>query len=167
MSVPSAGLRGTSPTQEVPIATDQPAVDLWTTRDRPVLEALVRHADELNDLVHWSQLAQELDRDPEEVKRAFASLERQRLIRLDGKSFGDRIGCMRDVAGEAYLRVGLYPDGDEAISHLISALRQAADRVDDPEEKSRLRRLADNAGGVSRDVLAAVLATVITGGLAS
>lgn len=149
------------------MTTDQPIVDLWTTRDRPVLESLVRHADNLDNLIHWSNVADELGRDPEEVKRAFASLERQRLITLDGKSFGDRVGHMRDVSGAAYLRVGLYPDGDEAISRLISALRQAADQVDDPEEKSRLRRLADNAGSVSRGVLASVLAAVITGGIGS
>lgn len=57
--------------------------------------------------------------------------------------------------------------GDEAISRRTDALRHAANQVDDPEEGSRLRRLADNAGSVSRDVLAAVLATVITGGIAT
>lgn len=56
---------------------------------------------------------------------------------------------------------GLHPNGDNAVTQLINALRQAAEYEVDPDERSRLRKLADNAGGVSRDVLANVLATVI------
>ena len=41
-----------------------------------------------------------------------------------------------------------------------------ADQTPDPVEKSKLRALADNAGAVSRDVLAGVLTAVITGGVA-
>ena len=67
-----------------------------------------------------------------------------------------------EVSGEAYLLTGLHPNGDDAVSQLVSALRQAADEVADPEEKSRLRKLADGVGGVSRDVLSGVLTTVIT-----
>ncbi|HMM96708.1 hypothetical protein [Phycicoccus sp.] len=116
-------------------------------------------------MVTPADISEELGLPLEEVQRAFLSLRRQGLVRLDGLTHEDPAGVIMDVSGDAYLRVGLYPDGDDAVSRLVKALTQAADHVDDPEEKSRLRRLADNAGTVSRDVLAAVLATVISGGI--
>lgn len=67
-----------------------------------------------------------------------------------------------DISGDAYLLTGLHPNGDDAVSQLVSALRQAADEVSDPDEKSRLRKLADGVGGVSREVLSGVLTAVIT-----
>jgi hypothetical protein len=65
--------------------------------------------------------------------------------------------------GEAYFLTGLHPSGDDAVSNLVAALRQAADQVDDPAEKSRLQTLADQALHVSRDVLGGVLVAVMTG----
>jgi len=61
----------------------------------------------------------------------------------------------------------LHPDGDEAVSRLVSALRQAADQVDNPDEKRRLRNLADEVPGVGRNVLGGVLTAVLTGSIAS
>jgi hypothetical protein len=51
---------------------------------------------------------------------------------------------------------------DDAASRLIAAIHQAAELIEDSDEKSRLRRLADTALDYGRSVLADVLATVIT-----
>ena len=140
--------------------------EVWSTRDYPVLVEAVRLIDGGERSVDWTTIADSTGMPPEVVKAAFRALERRGLVRIGDRRMSDATGAIGDVAGEAYLLTGLHPNGDEAISRLIDALRQAADQVDDPEERSRLSRLADNAGSVSCDVLAAVLATVITGGIA-
>lgn len=140
--------------------------DVWTSRDYPVLAAAAKRFDEGETSIRVETLATDTGLSVEDVKRAGSALSRRDLLTASG-AWGDPIQRVSELSGEAYLLTGLHPDGDDAVTRLVDALRQAADQTNDPEEKSKLRRLADNAGGVSRDVLAAVLATVITGGLAS
>lgn len=66
-------------------------------------------------------------------------------------------------SAEAYTLTGLHPDGDDAVTQLITMLRQAAEQTNDPEERTRLGKLADVAGGASRSVLAGVLTTLASG----
>lgn len=140
-----------------------PAV--WAIRDYPVLLAVTRRFDEGAHWVTVEEIEADTGLDREQVERAATELSRRDFFEVRG-AFGRPVMRVHDLSGQAYLFTGLHPDGDDAISRLIDALRQAAEQVSDPAEKSRLRRLADNAGSVSRDVLAAVLAAVITGGLA-
>lgn len=139
----------------------EPLPDVWTTRDYPVLREVVRRIDSGEDpFPRLPQLAAGTELTEEEVSRAIAALDRRGLVRgapMSGGFYG-----VNEVSGEAYLLTGLHPNGDDAVSQLVSSLRQAADEVSDPEEKSRLRKLADGVGGVSREVLSGVLTTVIT-----
>ncbi len=48
------------------------------------------------------------------------------------------------------------------MTELATLLHQAADQVDDPQEKTRLRAFADHAGSISRTVLGGVLTTLAT-----
>ncbi|MGL4743945.1 MAG: hypothetical protein ACRCYX_15575 [Dermatophilaceae bacterium] len=140
--------------------------DVWTSRDYPVLVAAARRIDQGEPMVNPEQLVADTGLDRNEINLAGAALRRRKLVDATIASGGDVL-ALHHLSGEAYLLTGLHPDGDNAITQLINALRQVADQVTDPEEKSKLRRLADNASAVSRDVLAAVLATVITGGIAN
>lgn len=138
----------------------------WTDRDRPVLVEVTNRKDAGADLVHLREVAATTGLGPDDVGRALLALERTGYLRLDGKDHEDPVGCVTDVTGAAYLATGLHPDGDDAVSQLVKALRQAADQTSDPAEKGKLRTLADNAGAVSRDVLAGVLTALIAGGVA-
>jgi hypothetical protein len=91
-----------------------------------------------------------------------AFTDTHRPARLLSRTNPSRTG--RVTTSEAYLATGLHPDGDDAVTQLASALSQAADAVEGPEEEEegRLRKLADGVGGVSRDVLGGVLTSVIT-----
>lgn len=137
----------------------EPLPDVWATRDYPVLREAVRGIDAGED-VNADRLLTATGLSLGEIAQAVRALERRGLIEVE-EALGGVTG-IREVSGEAYLLTGLHPNGDDAVSQLVSALRQAADEVADPEEKSRLRKLADGVGGVSRDVLSGVLTTVIT-----
>jgi hypothetical protein len=137
--------------------------DVWATRDFPVLREVVRRF-ETGDRIEgvWGQsVADALNMSPEDVWRSARALKRRGLVEALIPLQGPAVQ-FADISGEAYLVTGLHPNGDDAVSQLVSALRQAADQVADPEEKSKLRKLADGVGGVSRDVLAGVLTAVIT-----
>ena len=89
---------------------------------------------------------------------------------FNGRLIGDLVETMGagyplgacEVSGAAYLITGLHPDGDDALSDLIAALRQAANEVGDEDERGRLRRAADGLAGIGRDVGAGVLTAVLT-----
>lgn len=139
----------------------EPLPDVWATRDYPVLREAVRRIDSGEDpFPRLPQLATATGLSEEQVSLAIAALVRCGYV--NGAGHWGGFHGINEVTSEAYLVTGLHPDGDDAVSQLVSALRQAADEVADPDEKSRLRKLADGAGGVSRGVLAGVLTAVIT-----
>jgi hypothetical protein len=140
----------------------EPLPDVWTSRDYPVLREVARRVDAGEYLVNLDKIAEHIDLPLEQVKLAARALDRRGLLEAD-KSLGNGPRYVHRLNGEAYFLTGLHPSGDNAVTAFVSALRQAADLVDDPAEKSRLRTLADGALGLSRDVLGGVLTAVATG----
>lgn len=138
--------------------------DVWTDRDFPVLVEVTRRRDAGEDFITAESIATALEMPYEEVAQAGKALQRRGLITASG-SMAAEIETFDEVSGEAYFLTGLHPNGDDLVSALVSALRQAADQVADPAEKSRLRTLADNVGSVGRDVLGGVLTAVLTAGV--
>jgi hypothetical protein len=125
--------------------------DVWARRDFPVLVEVVRRLDQGDSFVMTDAVA--------------AALRRRGLITVSG-TMAVEFDTF-DVSGEAYLLTGLHPDGDDAVSRLVDALRQAAERTSDAAEKSKLRQVADLIGGLSREVAAGAMTAVLTGGLGS
>lgn len=138
--------------------------DVWTTRDFPVLVEVARQVDAGSGRVDVKQVADAVELNEQDVELAGAALLRRGLVSVQGAS-GKPVLWFKGVSAEAYFLTGLHPSGDDVVTALIDALRQAADHTPDPEEKSRLRRLADNAGTVSRDVLGGVLVNLATKGM--
>lgn len=138
----------------------EPPTDVWTTRDYPVLRDVARSVD-AGERPSVEEVAASTGLDEKRVRLAGRALARRGLVEIVGVA-EEPVLAFTDVSGHAYLLTGLHPDGDDAVSKLVNALRQAADQVADPEEKSRLRKLAEQVGGVSRDVLTGVLTAVIT-----
>lgn len=134
--------------------------DVWGERDFPVLLEVARRIDAADIMPNVQAVADAVGLPVEQVQLAGAALKRRGLVDAVG-SLGNPVVRFRELSGEAYLLTGLHPNGDDAVSALVSALRQAADQAKDPEEKSRLRSLADGALGVTREVLAGVLTAAI------
>lgn len=138
-----------------------PLPDKWYSRDFPVLIEIVRRVD-IGEHARFEVLRDALGFTNEETAAAFRSLDRRHLI--DG-SRSEECGILEitDVSAEAYFLTGLHPDGEDALSSLVETLRQAAEHVDDPDERTRLRRAADSMLGISSNVAAGVLTTWISG----
>jgi hypothetical protein len=127
---------------------------------------VTRRIDAGSDALRVADIAQAVGMTPDDVALAGAALKRRGLVTVLGVA---EMAVLRftDVSAEAYFLTGLHPSGDDAVSNLVEAIRQAADQVDDPAEKSRLRTLADQALNVSREVLAGVMVAVMTRGIGS
>jgi hypothetical protein len=138
--------------------------DVWTTRDFPVLLEVARQVDQGSSRVPAETVAEATGLSVDDVDLAGAALQRRGLVSAKG-AWGRSVLWFDGVSGEAYLLTGLHPSGDDAVSALVDALRQAAELVEDPQEKSRLHTLADNALGVGRDVLGGVLVNLATKGM--
>ncbi len=138
----------------------EPLKDVWISRDYPVLREATERIDRGERLVTFHSIGQALGMPQEAVQLAGKALERRGLVEIMGAWQGT-IG-IREVSGAAYLITGLHPDGDDALSALVQALHQAAEQVDDEDERSRLRRAADGLLGVSRSVMTGVLTAYLT-----
>lgn len=134
--------------------------DVWTSRDYPVLREVARNIDSGKRPVPIHAVMAETGLSNADVKLAANALVRRGLVSVDAGLGGAR--AFTNISSDAYLLTGLHPSGDDAVTRLIEALRQAADLEPDPIEKSRLRGLADQAGGISRTVLGGVLTAVLT-----
>jgi hypothetical protein len=134
--------------------------DVWYSRDYPVLLEVAIRID-AGQVPRADAIAQATGMSQEDVMLAGAALKRRGLV--DGVPVNQQVGLIvfTEVSGSAYLMTGLHPDGDEDISDLVGALRQAADQVSDEDDRSLLRRAADSLRGVSRDVLTGVLTAYI------
>ena len=139
--------------------------DVWTTRDYPVLREVCLRIDSegtatVADIEQATQLS------PIEVSAAIAALRRQGYVtQVDGDD--DGIVAVIDVNGPAYRVVGLHPDFNEDLAQLlITRLHAAADETSDEGEKSRIRRIIELFGDVSKDVTAGVVSSLIASGLA-
>ena len=138
--------------------------DTWYAREFPVLLEVARQLEGGIGLVDSGSVGRALAMDRDDVGRAFEALIPSYL---DGK-------VQRAAGGVVYLATakrltergrratGLWPDGDTAVEQLLSALRQAEDLTDDPDDKSALRKASGQLATVSRSVIAEVIAAVVT-----
>jgi len=138
----------------------EPLDDVWLTRDFPVLKEVTRRIDAGEGIAQSIDIANALGIENDKVVLAAKALDRRDLVALD-QGYGGTVNFL-DVSGEAYLITGLHPNGEDALTGLVEALQQAADQVDDPEERSRLRRAAEAVRGVSRDIMTGVPTAYLT-----
>lgn len=138
-----------------------PLADQWSTRDLPVLLKLAEYRN-----LDGRQI---LPR----IHEALGGLAEDEMIEsIDALEDGGYLEAhwQRMMSGRVLMGVklrergrralGIWPSA-EGVDALVDALRQAEDVVDDPEEKTLIRRAAGAVGSVSRDVMVDVMAAVI------
>lgn len=140
---------------------EEPYPDLWLSRDLLVLRACVAAMDRENDLVMLDVIANETGLAFEDVQRSVLALDRDRLVdglkTTDGT--GTRAHAIRNVAGDAYRKVGAWPTPDTMADRLLTALEDLAEYSDDQVTRTKARKALDGLGSFSRDVLVAVVGT--------
>ena len=141
--------------------TAKPLGDTWDGRDLPVLANVAERIDNGEQFIRDRTIADALSLDLEQVRLALRALQRRGFVETTGTMDGTVM--VKDIAGSAYLVTGLHPDGDDALSRLISVLTQAAERTSDPDERSRLRRAADGLVALSGQVGAGVMTAYLNG----
>lgn len=138
--------------------------DRWRSRDLPVLIEVMRQAEagEEPNTVAMAEAA-EIDRDA--VAGVLVALESAEYLRT-GRSpaRGGHDGTLRkiEVLERGRRATGLWPDGDTAVEQLLDSLRQAEELTANPDDKSALRQAGAQLGAVSRDVLAEIIAAVVS-----
>jgi hypothetical protein len=152
--------------------TDNALPDVWSVRDLPVLREFARRIESDDDDVDKSvkAVAGATGLEERAVSRARAALieggylrEQQMEVRsMDGKRTFYPWGSWLVLTERGRRTVGLWPDGDAAVEQLLSALRQAEDLTEDPDDKTALRKAGGQLASVSRSVVAEVIAAVVT-----
>jgi hypothetical protein len=150
-----------APVQEERVMT-QRLEDRWAARDLPTLVAAARLID---DRPHFSLQIEDIAAASgfslDDTTRAVVSLMSGYLdVDASQRGLGGQFLLVRGLTERGRRAVGLWPSG-RGVDALVDALRQAEQAVDDPEEKSLLRKAASAAMGISREVTTDILAAVI------
>lgn len=138
--------------------------DTWNDRELPVLEAAVRGVDagRMHGGIRFNDIASQTGLTVEDVYVAARALEDAGFIANAYVSPGTH-SRVTSVSGAARERVGSWPSADVGADRLLEAVQRLADSASTDEDRSRLRKLLDALGGVSRDVLVSVVSASISG----
>lgn len=140
-------------------------MDTWTTRDFPVLRAIVKLADENeNGRAQLPDIVERTGLDKETVKRALRALENENppLFKAVG-TMQDRFMTIMGVSGEARRKVGAWPTPEVLADRIVEAMNTAAEQTNDDDKRGWLRNVATWFSTAGRDILVDVAAKQITG----
>ncbi|MGW0502188.1 hypothetical protein [Micromonospora sp. NPDC003241] len=140
----------------------------WEGRDLPVLRAIVELTEEGITSIAPGAIAKKIDMDRRDVDLALRALATEQPP-FFGHSVTRGFGGLNDIdrillpTGHALRTVGAWPKPENRVDQLIDALRLAADREADPEQRSALRKTAAYVGGVGRDLFVGIVSGAVTG----
>lgn len=143
----------------------EPLADTWNSREFPILRETARqleYEENADGGVRVHQIAAALNLSPEIVYRSVRILESDGL--LEGVWMQPSThGRITQISGRARQLVGQWPTPETAADRLLAALDALASQSPDEPTRTRARTVREQVGGFSRDTLAAIAATIITG----
>jgi hypothetical protein len=158
-----SGLGGHKPNRNWNV--DSSAVEsTWETRDLPVLEAAIKHAEEHGAIpgAYGSTLIESTNLSAEEVERALVALDGEYIEVQKSLGGGPTRWRVSRIYPGARRAVGQWPSADIWADRLISALREAADNEPDPGKRSKLAQAADALGSLGGQVVGGVITAYVT-----
>lgn len=138
-------------------------METWTSRELPVLQALVAKFDDLEtDAVRVEQLPELTGLVDTDVKLALRSLASARPPYVEGFVVAELpyFLVISGVTERARRAVGQWPTSDLAADAILSALSKAAEQEPDDEKRSGLQRAVAFLGGAGKEVLYRVVTQV-------
>jgi hypothetical protein len=139
--------------------------DRWHNFDFPLLLEVAKRVNQREEFISARDIANALNQDSDEVIAALESMAKPggwvegKALRGDSRTIHF---VVEDLTERGRRATGLWPDGENAVEQLLSALRQAEELTNDPDDKTALRKAAGQLATVSRSVLAEVIAAVVT-----
>lgn len=130
--------------------------DLWTTRDLPVLDSIVRAlAEDPFRGVTPEHVSAATGLSQGEVASALTNLASARPPFFDGISIEEVPFpiTITSVSERALRTTGTWPEPEQLVMRLISALEEAASQEPDPDKRSRLDQAAKTLGGIALQVV--------------
>jgi len=106
------------------------------------------------------ELAADTGLDTQTVGLALSALSRTGYLVTSPPKYSGSIRVV-SVTPKAYEATGLHPNPAAVTESLIALLNEAAERSDDPDERSKLVAVAKAAGNVGGQVLTNVLAALL------
>lgn len=142
--------------------------ETWTSRDLPVLQAIVQIDNEQDHgLIKVDQIEDRTGFDQSTVQRALKALAGEHppfFTKTEGSLQLPYI-FVAGVTGHARRTVGAWPSPENMVDRLVEQMRLAAEESEDEETSNRLRRTAAWFGGVGRDLMVEIIAAAITRGV--
>lgn len=123
----------------------------WDNLEKPILQAVRVHEGSMGTDV--ATIADATGLDEADVAVAVRRLAEARYVQANDASTmaGPDFMSIR-LLERGLQRLGEWPDDTQVLAALVAALSDAADDVDDPEQRSKLLQAAGLLGGVVRDV---------------
>lgn len=138
--------------------------DTWTTRELPILEAVLKLEEADTKQVRSSDLARMAGLTDAEARRAWAALAEDGYVRSSqmlGGSFNQWVAVYPRLRGKGRRAVKQWPaDGYDALLAALDERIAAAE----PAEQSKLVRFRDGLIGMGRDVAVDVLGALFKAG---
>lgn len=137
--------------------------ETWTSRDLPVLRAIVEVFERTGRVMHPNEIVQQSGLTGDQVERALNALEGESppfITKLDRRGSGG-ISLIGRPTGHARRAVGAWPSAETMADQIVRALEEAAEREPDAERKGWLRKSANYLGNAGRDLAVEIGATAI------
>jgi hypothetical protein len=137
--------------------------DTWTSRDLPILEAIVQLYELTGRPMTVSEVSQHTGFSDETIHAALKALDGEEppfFAKLQTRASG-HISLIGAPTGHARRAVGSWPTAEAVADRLVNALAEAADREPDHERKGWLSKSAAYLGNAGRDLAVEIGATAI------
>lgn len=141
----------------------EPLADTWA-RDVQVLREVARLLEFGHSIVDGGQLLDATGLDEADLERALRALDAGEYVTVT-MAAGTRHWMVRGLTASARREIGLWPSPEIGVDRLFAALKNLAETAPDEPSRSKGKAALAQLGGLSRDTLASIIATVITGQL--
>lgn len=146
---------------------DTPLDDYWYSRDLPVLREAARQAAASSERLNADvqRMAAAANTDPDGVEAALKWLEDGNYlatVRSPTRADGQATVWGVEILERGRRTVGIWPSQQEPVDRLLEALRQAEEHTSDEEDRTALARAGRYLAALPRDIVAEVIASVVT-----
>jgi len=150
-------------TPAAPPDGSQPNADTWNSRDLPVLRVAVQGVDAEPVIgITFTEVAEHTGLSLDDVYRSAKAMESAGLVGLR-EVMGTGHSRINEVDGRARVIAGQWPSEETGFDRMIAALEAIAANSEDPDTRTRARKILEGFAGAGKTIGIGVTTAVITG----